>query len=395
MTNRDLLKEAIADAKAVKEVAIANAKAALEEAFTPHLQSMFEKQITEMEHTKEEPMEEDFNLEELLKELEEAELEEAGHGHEMEALDEAEDEEAKDVPEETSKDSDDTAEIDIDLDNMTPETMEKLEAFIDEVIDELIASGQIEGGEEKTDEPETGEETMTNPEELAEMQLSSDIVQMAGELGLEPESLKQIALAVGMSIPALIAAIGAGGPAIVKFFKEKIGGKKLAKAESVTEIMGSDAVQMAGELGIDYETVKQMAVAVGMSVPVLIATIGAGGPAIKKFFKEKLGGKKVAEQADDAEKAEMAEELREANRTIRTLKRELNEINLLNSKLLYTNKIFKAKNLSEAQKLHVLSAFDKAESVKETKLVYETLKEGITKIPKTCRLKVKLKKNKK
>ena len=37
MAKRDILKEAIADAKAVKEVAIANAKAALEEAFTPQL----------------------------------------------------------------------------------------------------------------------------------------------------------------------------------------------------------------------------------------------------------------------------------------------------------------------------------------------------------------------
>jgi hypothetical protein len=46
MTNRDLLKEAIADAKAVKEVAITNAKAALEEAFTPHLKEMFEKKMT-------------------------------------------------------------------------------------------------------------------------------------------------------------------------------------------------------------------------------------------------------------------------------------------------------------------------------------------------------------
>ncbi|CAB4138657.1 hypothetical protein UFOVP331_217, partial [uncultured Caudovirales phage] len=38
MANRDILKEAIADAKAVKETAIANAKIALEEAFTPFLQ---------------------------------------------------------------------------------------------------------------------------------------------------------------------------------------------------------------------------------------------------------------------------------------------------------------------------------------------------------------------
>ena len=47
MANRDLLKEAIADAKAVKETAIANAKAALEEAFTPRLQSMFELKLKE------------------------------------------------------------------------------------------------------------------------------------------------------------------------------------------------------------------------------------------------------------------------------------------------------------------------------------------------------------
>jgi hypothetical protein len=35
MANRDMLTEAIADAKALKETAIANAKAALEEAFEP------------------------------------------------------------------------------------------------------------------------------------------------------------------------------------------------------------------------------------------------------------------------------------------------------------------------------------------------------------------------
>lgn len=397
MTNRDLLKEAIADAKAVKEVAIANAKAALEEAFTPHLQSMFEKQITEMEHEKEDSIEEDFNLEELLKELEEAELEEAGFGKGSttgdegfstmgeKALDEAEDDDAdaKDVPDESDK-ADDDAEIDIDLDNLTPEAMEKLESFIEEVVDELIAAGQIEGGEEKTEETEetSEEDTMKEPEELAEI-MGSDAVQMAQDLGMDYETVKQIALAVGMSVPALIAAIGAGGPAIVKFFKEKIKGRKGVKAESLNEIgLTSDIVNMAKDLNMDPETLKQLALAVGMGVPALATAIAAGGPSIVKFFKEKLGGKKAvkAETSMDAEKAKMEEELMEAHRTIRTLKRELNEINLLNSKLLFTNKIFKAKNLTEAQKLHVLAAFDKAESVKETKLVYETLKEGITRV---------------
>ena len=43
----DLLKEAIADAKAVKETALANAKMALEEAFTPKLQSMLSHKLAE------------------------------------------------------------------------------------------------------------------------------------------------------------------------------------------------------------------------------------------------------------------------------------------------------------------------------------------------------------
>ena len=53
MANRDLLKEAIADAKAVKEVAIANAKAALEESFTPHLKTMLAQKINEMDELEE------------------------------------------------------------------------------------------------------------------------------------------------------------------------------------------------------------------------------------------------------------------------------------------------------------------------------------------------------
>jgi hydroxylamine reductase (hybrid-cluster protein) len=49
MANRNLLKEAIADAKSVKEAAIANAKAALEEAFTPYLKEKFSAKLAEME----------------------------------------------------------------------------------------------------------------------------------------------------------------------------------------------------------------------------------------------------------------------------------------------------------------------------------------------------------
>ena len=47
--SRNLLKEAIADAKAVKETAIANAKAYLEEAFTPQLRTMLATKLEEMD----------------------------------------------------------------------------------------------------------------------------------------------------------------------------------------------------------------------------------------------------------------------------------------------------------------------------------------------------------
>ena len=55
ITMDDLLREAIADAKAVRETALENAKIALEEAFTPRLQSMLSKKIqSEMENSDEE-----------------------------------------------------------------------------------------------------------------------------------------------------------------------------------------------------------------------------------------------------------------------------------------------------------------------------------------------------
>jgi hypothetical protein len=70
------------------------------------------------------------------------------------------------------------------------------------------------------------------------------------------------------------------------------------------------------------------------------------------------------------------EESVEMEETINELRNELNEVNLLNAKLLYTNKIFKAKNLTESEKVKVLNTFDKAETVKEVKLVFETLTES-------------------
>tara|TARA_R110002167_G_C12311217_1_gene618148 strand:- start:17 stop:622 length:606 start_codon:yes stop_codon:yes gene_type:complete len=77
------------------------------------------------------------------------------------------------------------------------------------------------------------------------------------------------------------------------------------------------------------------------------------------------------------EKKKIKKELKEAKNAIQHLKFELNEINLLNSKLLYTNKIFRGKTLTENQKIKVLKAFDRAETVKEAKSIFETLNENL------------------
>ena len=63
--NRNFLKEAIADAKTVKESAIANAKIALEEAFAPRIQSMLSAKLEEMDK---EEMDEEMKEDDKVKE---------------------------------------------------------------------------------------------------------------------------------------------------------------------------------------------------------------------------------------------------------------------------------------------------------------------------------------
>ena len=82
---------------------------------------------------------------------------------------------------------------------------------------------------------------------------------------------------------------------------------------------------------------------------------------------------------DDSKVEKETEKMRfkEALDEINELKKELNEVNLLNAKLLYTNKVFKSKNLTEDKKVRVLKAFDKASTVKEAKVIFDTLNEGL------------------
>jgi hypothetical protein len=99
------------------------------------------------------------------------------------------------------------------------------------------------------------------------------------------------------------------------------------------------------------------------------------------------GGQITSKAADTHKVEEMKKELNEAVKTIKALKTELNEINLFNAKLMYVNKIFKAKNLSESQKTKVINAFDRATSVKEVENTYKTLLESVSADTKKSSLK--------
>lgn len=310
MSNRDLLKEAIADAKTIKETAIANAKLALEEAFTPHLRSMLSAKLEEMEKEEmdeeieevatneaKEEVEEEFNIDEILAELEEGD-------EEKEDIKEEEGEEVEVDAEDEEVEGEDEDE-EIDLEEMSEED---LKSFIEDVIADMVNAGELEAGEEFEAEGEEAE----GDEELEIEDESEEI--MEGE----KEEVNENAL---MDIAASLRDSG-----LVDAENAMVAAKAL---------VGGGAAAVTG-------------------VGALVAAI-----------RDKMDKKAVGEGEE-----EMMEE-------VNALKAELHEVNLLNAKLLYSNKIFRAKNLKEAQKVKVLEAFDKAETVKEVKLVFETLTEEV------------------
>ena len=150
----DLLKEAIADAKAVRETALQNAKMALEEAFTPQLKSMLSAKLREDDDEEFEEQEDEFSAEEQEDEFEEDEV------PVEEQEDELEEDEHDEVPAEEQED--DMEEDDDELD---------LEAIIRELEQEVgedeVTDGELEDQE---DEVGDGEETDNMEDEAPGME---------------------------------------------------------------------------------------------------------------------------------------------------------------------------------------------------------------------------------
>jgi hypothetical protein len=338
--NRDLLKEAIADAKSVKETAIANAKLALEEAFTPYLKDQLSAKLQEMDdedeekapkkevkkvEVKEEEVDE-INLDELLAELELNEDEET----------DAEEEGYEDGMEDEKEDIDDE---EVDLEDLSEDD---LKSFIEDVIKDMVAAGEIEPGDEFADEDVDVE--VEDEDVDVEVELDEGYSNKDGDKDDSPTE------------------------------------KKSQKGRFAKNGDVSEADRFKEEMNVDVEVDESLAVAAG------VASIFGGAVALDKAMDAleagKLGekGKAFAEflrSQGKAASARYAEGVEKDLGEIEELKQELQEVNLLNAKLLYTNKIFKAKNLTESKKVKVLKAFDKATDVKQAKAIYETLNEGI------------------
>jgi hypothetical protein len=316
-TNRDLLKEAIADAKAVKETAIANAKAALSETFTPYLKEKLSAKLSEMdeedesmyeaeemdEMKDENNMDEEVSLDELLAELD------AQEESISEAKEEGEEEEEMAI-EDMSEDD--------------------LKSFIEDVIKDMVEAGELEAGHEG----------MEN-EEGAEMEIDMDA---EGEEELDEE----------YDINELLAEL---------------------------EDSNVDEMEM-DEMELDELTAAQAGAGVSgdnTAIQAIAKALDKTADWVKKNFNSaelKQALKNIGSAAGGA-LAKESVELQEAYNAIKIMKSEINEINLLNAKLLYTNKIFRNKSLTESQKIKVLSAFDKAKTKQEAQLVYETLTESL------------------
>jgi len=314
MASSKLLKEAIADAKAVRETAIANAKIALEEAFTPRLQSILSKKLqAEMEGDEEEA---DINEDNDTSS-------EIGSG----------------ADNKQPADKANSAQTDLSgISKQSGEAGAELDDY--DKVKDLTESEDEFGAEEEipAEEPVAaeGEEAPEFGDDEDELDLESIIreleAQIAGEEGEEAH----------IEEPAV-----EGEEAPVE---EPVAAEPAVEAE---EVPTEEPAHDDEEIDLD-EILREMG-----------------------YGEEEEEVTEGEEANHDEEKEKLQSELAEAISTIKSLKGTINEVNLLNAKLLYANKLFRSYNLTNEQKVKVVENLDRTSNVREVKLVYATLAESM------------------
>jgi hypothetical protein len=313
MASSKLLKEAIADAKAVRETAIANAKIALEEAFTPRLQSILSKKLTaEMEGEEEEV---DIN-----------------------------------------EDNDTSSEIGSGADNKMP--TDKVNSAQTDLSGISKQSG--EAGSEVEDYDKVKDLTESEDEFGAEEEIPAEEPAMEGE-DMAPEMDMEDEDELDLE-------------SIIRELEAQIAGEEGEEAHIEEPAMeGDEAPEMevpAEEPAMESE--EAPADDEEIDLDEILREMGYGDDE-EKIEEE---AEEDAEEMK-AEVASLQAELKEAITVIKSLKGTINEVNLLNAKLLYANKLFRGYNLTNEQKVKVVENLDRTTSVREVKLVYATLSESM------------------
>ena len=309
--NREFLKEAISDAKTMKESAIANAKVALEEAFSPQLQSMFASKIEEMDN-----MEMEEGYDEMEEAKDEAKVEEEMSNPIMRTGLKGDNKAEKETEYDREVDEDmNLDEILAELENELEESTPKRETLKEEESDEdAEEEGYLDGMEDEKEDVEGEDDEEIDLEEMSEDDLKDFIEDVIADMVTAGE-------------------LEAGDDFEVEDEDED--------EEVEVEVEDEEDIEVEDEVEVTVD-------------------------------------EDVSKRNEEVVNENLRKDLKEAMNTVVILKTELNEINLLNAKLLYVNKIYKTKNLNESQKTKVLGAFDKASTVKEVKIVFNTINENFT-----------------
>jgi hypothetical protein len=310
--NSKLLKEAIADAKAVRETALANAKIALEEAFTPKLQSMLSKKLSE-------ELEGDESEEEveLTQENDVSSEIGGGDGNKMPAT----------KAFSSAAESDELAAADVD----------KQTAAVGSEDENAEKVAGITEGEEVEDVEGATPGTGMNYNEEEEMDdVDSEIDEIIKELEAAADDEESYATE-GEEEEAAPVAEPTEAPAV---------------EEPVAEEDEIDLDEILREMGYGDEPTEEAPVATE-----------------EEHSEEEMNAMK-------AELKSVQSELGEAISVIKSLKGTINEVNLLNAKLLYVNKLFRSFNLTNEQKSKVVETLDRTKNVREVKLVFSTIAES-------------------
>jgi len=349
MTNQELFKQAIADAKSVRDAAVANAKAALEETFTPKIMSMLSAKLNEMEEDEDEKEEKKVTKEEYGMEEETSDMEEGiedEHGYEA----------GKQKP-----------QVDVDQANDSIDSKNLEEMDLEEILAELEKEeGKMEEGKKEKD----GKKEKV--EESADADADDKMEEAKDEEASDEDEVTELTVDELKDIIRDVLQDVMGGSEESSEEAPEEGGEEESDEESI------DLDELLAELNMEESSYTDKLPHDDISGTEKGAPFGLGKKDEKRTEKgwvaekkEEDDEKKVEEAKKDAKKAK--EDLEEAIKVIKFLKKELNEVNLLNAKNTYVNKIFKAKSLSESQKVNVLKNMDKATNVKEAKIIYESL----------------------